>query len=310
MQSNLFLIGSGFTHSVFPAEAPLNFALMGKMREEYSHIWDILYERYGCDDVEIALTKLDLELTTNKLPSCRGELLELRHKAESNLAEFFYQFSAGKVIEDNIGWVDKFICSVFHPGDFVVCLNYDCLIEGLLDRQNLWSPIGGYGSIRNRVAEMDLYEESPIKVLKIHGSSSFIRKPVGGSNIEFSIGFVINDFLFPSSGKDKQFGFFRDQAYQAIIAPSFVKKPTAPLLSAMCDSMDAAASASNFIIIGCGLRPEDGFLMLLLRRFVQQALNREIRIVIVDPNGNEIKKKRRERGRILNINYSDIKVNN
>ena len=260
---------------------------MCKMREEDKNTWDKLYERYGCDDLEITLTKLDLELTNNK----SSELSDLRCKAETNLAKFFYQFSAGKVIEEKIEWIDKSICSVFRSGDSIVSINYDCLIEGLLDRHNLWSPNGGYGSIKNFITEMESFKNSPIKVLKIHGSSSFIRRPVLGSKINYSIGFVINEFLFPSSGKNRNLGFFRQQTSQAIIAPSFVKKPTDPLLSVMCDSIDAVSSAKNFIIIGCGLRSEDGFLMLLLRRFIRNALNRKINIFIVDPRGNEIKEK-------------------
>jgi hypothetical protein len=59
----------------------------------------------------------------------------------------------------------------------------------------------------------------------------------------------------------------------------------------MLDALKAASDSQNLIVIGCGLRPEDAFLTLLLTHFLRQPNWQDRKIIIVDPYANNIAQK-------------------
>lgn len=295
---NLFIIGSGFTKAVFP-NAPVNSELMDHLASAgQAPAASRLRDQYNTKDIEIALTRLDMDIADMKanpsgncvLPTMSlNELTELRKESELELANFFCftsELSERPTCKftptENLAatpWLKAFL-ECIRSGDILVSLNYDCVLEGLLDLQGKWTPNGGYGI---PLVE-DGHEVSKTTVLKIHGSASFGGKEVVGDPASSSVEVMVRPWFFPRSGANK---FLTQGAWCAIIAPSFVKTPARKLASIMLEALDAARCADNCVIIGCALRPEDSFLTLLHTSFYKH--NRNGKIIVVDPDASEIK---------------------
>jgi hypothetical protein len=128
-----------------------------------------------------------------------------------------------------------------------------------------------------------------IRILKIHGSESF-RLVRDQRTQELSIGVVVNDELFPVSGKNKHFRYM-NSAGPYVIAPSFVKKFMVELQFLLVEAIRCAESARNLIIIGCGLRPEDNHLSLVTSSFMKNKEWKEKRILIVSPHASRTREK-------------------
>jgi hypothetical protein len=171
---------------------------------------------------------------------------------------------------------------VFAPGDVVISLNYDCLLEGLLDCFNKWSPNGGYGIQPIYLGEKG-WPPSSIKVLKVHGSISFKSSPRGDSPERLSVNFDINGHFFPRSGKHSNLRYGSDEATTYVIAPSYVKVPTVEMFRLILLAIHESAKAKNLIIVGCSLRPEDGYLRLICTNFLESDSKGGHRLIIVDP---------------------------
>ena len=56
----------------------------------------------------------------------------------------------------------------------------------------------------------------------------------------------------------------------------------------MLDLLDIARNAKRLAIVGCGMRPEDSFLWLLLTRFLNVSREDHKTLVILGPSSNDI----------------------
>ena len=279
--NNLFLIGAGFTKAVFP-NAPLNKDLLpvlckGTPRTTLKKY----YREYKTDDIEILLTRLDLDILHPKAKQ-QTALQTVRKAIERQLAEYFQQFRFGKGKHCNKDWLNRFSKEVFQPNDAIVSINYDCFLEGLLDHYKMWSPINGYPSSIN----VGKYKDLPVNpegiiIYKIHGSENFRLHKT-------NISPVLCGELFESY-KNRSYSQIHP-AGPYIIAPSFVKIPHEDIERMMIEVLDVADKAKNFIIIGCSMRPEDTFLWLLLTTFLYRP-DKNGRIIIVDPQADSTKEK-------------------
>ena len=280
--NNLYLFGAGFTKAVFD-DAPFNDELLEKLISRYPQSPLVEYQcRYHARNIEVILTRLDLE--TVDLQSER--LKQDRQKINSEIAEYFQQFRWGRVANTQPceqDWLERFAMEVFKPKDAIISLNYDCFLEGLLDYHKMWSPINGYPSSINVGNYNGRLPENPegIIIYKIHGSENFRLHKTNVSP-------VLNGELFES---------YKNRSYSQIhptgpyiIAPSFVKIPHEDIERMMIEVLDVADKAKNFIIIGCGMRPEDTFLWLLLTTFLYRP-DKNGRIIIVDPYADSTKEK-------------------
>lgn len=266
MASKLFIIGSGFTNAATHRDAPLNKDVLRAIQPTAPSIWDDLTARYSTEDIEVALTKLDLDIIST--PE-NHELIDLRRKVEANLSTFFARYRYKEDLLHASPWLLDFIQGAFVKGDTAISLNYDCLLEGLLDRCKLWAPYDGYGrtlAVKSAPSKPNL---SPVTVLKIHGSENFHRDAVHGTQTGQAISFTMDDSIFPVSGRLHHFCLPGIVSKTAIIAPSFVKVFPSALLCLMEEALDIAQKAETLILIGCGLRPEDTFLYLLLWHFLK-----------------------------------------
>jgi hypothetical protein len=290
--NNLFLIGAGFTKAVFP-DAPLNKDLLPVLcKGAPCATLKRYYKEHKTNDIEILLTHLDLEI----LPPKRNRQTALqtdRKTIERKLAEYFVQFRFKEEIIANSIWL-KYFVNLFQPNDAIISLNYDCLLEGVLDYYEVWSPSRGYGfaDVKVDVPGTD-FEKLPnpknILIYKIHGSENFQTCGIKDVHIDPNhIGLVVNPEIYPKSGANTNLGVVKGRSY--IIAPSFVKTFYPQIERMMIGALQSAGKANNFIIIGCGLRPEDSFLWLLLMAFLNQR-TRCLKLVIVDPLAEEIKNK-------------------
>ena len=158
-----------------------------------------------------------------------------------------------------------------------------------MDCRGKWSPKGGYGSPFNQpLVRDDEFSKSQVTVLKIHGSASFAIAPYTNKPEASAVNFLFDEHFFPRSAKNTHFGYGAGTGRTFLIAPSFVKIPTVEMTYLMLDALSASATATNLVIIGSALRPEDGFLTVILTNFLRQPSWRTRRLFIVDPAANAI----------------------
>lgn len=288
---NVFIIGAGFTRAVFP-DAPLNPDLLKVLAGKFADsAAAILRDRYKTDDIEIALTKLDSDIAVSQ---GEEELLaedgrKLRRQIETDLGNYFRSFIVSEELFTRSPWLVKLVDGAFTSGDVVISLNYDCVLEGALDCRGKWSPKGGYGShIEQPLVRDDEFLKSPVTVLKIHGSASFVIAPYADKSEANAVNFVFDERFFPRSAKNKHFSYGAGTGRTYLIAPSYVKIPTVEMTYLMLDALSASAKATNLVIIGSALRSEDGFLTMILTNFLRQPSWLTRRVFIVDPAANAI----------------------
>jgi SIR2-like domain len=292
--SNLFIVGAGFTRAVFHS-APLNKELLcqivgSKDDSTLRRVW----AEYGSTetDIERLLTRFDLDLMTHS-SRLDGRFGETERDAISReIAEFVNRFRFKKDVE----WLHPFLDQTLEKKDVIISLNYDCFLEGFLDSHEAWSPNGGYGDIGNASDGLDdspLDNPRNIRILKIHGSESFRLVRFLNEPESMSVGAIINEQLFPRSGKNKHFKF-SGEVGPYVIAPSFMKQFMVDLQFLLVEAIRCAERARNLIIIGCGLRPEDNHLWLVVSSFMKSEELEKKRIFIVSPNASDTKKKIKE----------------
>ena len=282
----VFIIGAGFTRAIF-SDAPLNAELLPRLAKRPNASASCkLIRRYDISDIEIALTRLDADIALGG----HEHLRELRQEVEEEIVEYFDSnvFNATSERVDSLPWLCQFLDKIVLEGDVALSLNYDCFFEGALDYRGKWTPNGGYGPLKHTLINDRREPTSPIEVLKIHGSTSFrIAKDLGDNNIRV-VNLAINKKYFPRSGKYRHFGFGGDDAQTYLIAPSYVKRPTYEISRLMLRSGEAVAQADTLIVIGCGLRPEDMFLYVLLTAFTDGCSLTERKIIVLDPKAEDL----------------------
>jgi hypothetical protein len=296
---NLFLLGAGFTKSVFP-NAPLNKDLLPLLCEGIAcATLKRYYKEQKTNDIEILLTHLDLEILRPKRRE-QIALQQVRKAIEQQLAKYFGQFRFGLRKKDVLGteensWLEPFSKELFNEHDAIISLNYDCFLEGLLDHYEVWSP-NGYAAIDTFFSK-DLPENSKnILIYKIHGSENFVIAGAIDNTEKKGLSFEVNSSIYPQSGKNRSYSYGGRDACPYIIAPSFVKIPHEDIERMMNEVLTKAALAKNLIIIGCGLRPEDSYLWFLITNFMSQndpdrRSTEDKSIIIVDPKAKEIEER-------------------
>ena len=282
---NVFIVGAGFTKAIFP-NAPLNQDLLGALAlKSPASVSPALRDRYKTEDIEIALTRLDVDVALSQGENPRN----LRKRVESELAAYFSSFCATEELMAQTHWLTSFIDKAFSPGDVAISLNYDCVLEGALDCRGKWSQNEGYGSSLDNTFMCDVRpSKSPVTVLKIHGSANFIIAPYADKPTASAVNFIFDEYFFPRSAKYTHIGYGAGTGRSYLIAPSYVKIPTVEITYLMLDALAATTKANNLIIIGSALRPEDGFLTVLITNFIRQPSWSARKLIVVDPKAETI----------------------
>jgi hypothetical protein len=282
---NIFLLGAGFTKAAFP-QAPLNRDLLEAISKDNGQTLSKYKNKYETNDIEKLLTQLDLEATE------RDEIKGDRSAINAEIASYFSRFRFSEINADIPSWLETFALTILDQNDAIVCLNYDCFLEGALDSLGVWSPNGGYARINNPLTDSFPKNPKNIQIYKIHGSENFVESSVIGKNPkQTTIGFLSNPNIYPKSSVHSHFGGGAKDPQAYIIAPSFVKIPHVDIAAMMLDLLNVAEAAINLVVIGCGMRPEDNFLWLVLTRFLNKILEPRHRLIILSPSSEVIWKR-------------------
>lgn len=279
---NIYLLGAGFTKAAYP-KAPLNNDLLGAIITNGGEKLLEYQERYKSDDIERLLTQIDLDSLADE------QIKKDRALINAEISAFFSGLRF-PVLDGNIPpWLETFSKEVLNQNDSIISLNYDCILEGVLDKLEVWTPNDGYARINNPL--LDSIEKNPknIKIYKIHGSENFVESRVIGNNPDQTgIGFIIDESIYPRSGMNSHLGGGIIDPRSYIIAPNFVKTPHVDIVAMMLDLLDVVRKARRLAIIGCGMRPEDSFLWLLLTRFLNIFQDNRKKLIILGPSSAEI----------------------
>ena len=277
ISNTLYILGAGFTRAA-NGKAPLNRELLEAMMAVNPDPLNKYRDKYQSTDIERILTLIYLDADTNS--HSRDDLKLI----DNQIANYFTRFRFDP--QTAPAWVSRFSKNVLQPNDSILCLNYDCYLEGALDHFKVWSPNGGY-PINHPLADDIMGNPRNIKIYKIHGSEHFRESRVIGST-GTDISFLINESNFPESGRNKHFGCGLDSK-PYVVAPSFVKDFHVGIAWMMLRLLEIAKEARNLVIIGCGMRREDSFLWLVLTRFLfGNPKDTKKKLIIVDPSSVDI----------------------
>lgn len=286
MSDNFYIFGAGFTKAVFDY-APLNNQLLDSLLDvNPSSPLKSLADKYDTKDIELLLTKLDIDIQQGLHES------ELRNCINKEIAEYFQQFRFKPDILKDKNWLEEFACNIFQENDVILNLNYECFLEGLLDYFEIWNPNKGYGAIENMLVGQENINQKNIQILKIHGSEYFTMQNYFDKPKSVALSYEFNKHIFPRSGANSFLGprsitrttSTIDSARPYIIAPSYVKIPTVEISYLMLDAIEAIHKSKNVFIVGCGLRPEDNYLWILLTHFLRHPDWEKRKIIIISPD--------------------------
>ena len=280
-------------------EAPLNDGLLGKIISSNPNTPLKEYQdRYnGIKDIEILLTRLDLEIAQNS--SEKEQLQKDRKIVNGDIAKYFEQFRFKEERLSTNKWLEILATQLFENNDAIITTNYDCFLEGLLDHYKVWHPTEGYVNVYDPRKKSSLPEtgQNPkgIKFYKIHGSENFRECKVfdteKGPKEQTILGFIVHKSIYPVSGENTYVGWAEKYCKEYIIAPSFVKIPHFQIADMVNKAVDVTRTAQSMVIIGSGLRNEDVFLRLILTSFINYTRQNRKRLIIVDPDACAILEK-------------------
>ena len=274
---NVFIVGAGFTKATSP-NAPLNRDLLEALADKSSaSASPTLRKRYETGDIEIALTRLGLDIALSQSEDPR----KLRQRIESELADYFSSFCASEDLMAQSQWLTYLIDSAFLPGDVANQLELRLRSGRSIGLPSQMVSKWGYGFLNNPLVCNDI-PSSPVTVLKIHGSANFAIAPYGDKPTASAVNFVFDECFFPRSAQNTHFGYGAGTGRSYLIAPSYVKIPTVEVSYLMLDALTASTKAKNLVIIGSSLRPEDGFLTVLVTNFLRQPSWHDRKIRFVD----------------------------
>lgn len=288
----LFIVGAGFTRAIIET-APLNRDLLAAVVKQHAPTLRRYAEQYKERDIEKLLTLIDLNCASaaGNADKEQEAALEDRYRINAEIANYFSSYRIARLQSDLPEAALTFATSVLRLRDSIVSLNYDCLLDGLLDQAGVWTPNGGYGRITN-VLGNDPVPPNPlgITIFKIHGSENFVESRVWRKDElrQTVLGFSIEESIYPKSAKHVYIGGGMYEPQQYIIAPSFVKMPHVDIAALMIDLEEHVTKCRHLVVIGCSLRREDSFLWLLLTRFLNRQSSRPLSLTIVDPHPQPI----------------------
>ncbi len=292
---NIYLLGAGFTKVACP-KAPLNNDLLGAIITNGGEKLLEYQGKYESDDIERLLTQIDLD-------SLADEQIKKDRTSINDEISAFFSGLRFPVLDGNIpSWLKRFSKEVLNQNDSIISLNYDCILEGVLDKLEVWTPNDGYTSwIRGFPTDSIPSNPNNIIIYKIHGSENFVESEIVENPDQTGIGFKIDKSIYPRSGANSSLGGGIIEPRPYIIAPSFVKIPHVHIAAMMLDLLDVVRKAKRLAIIGCGMRAEDSFLWLLLTRFLEMCQENRKKLIILGPSSKEIWK------RISNYWVGDIR---
>ena len=137
---NIYLLGAGFTKAAYP-KTPLNNELLDAIIDTGGTKISAYQKKYKAKDIERLLTQIDLDGFHDE------KIRKDRQAIESEISAFFSNFRF-EVLNGQIpSWLDTFSRKILRQNDSIINLNYDCMLEGVLDYLGVWTPRDGYARI-------------------------------------------------------------------------------------------------------------------------------------------------------------------
>lgn len=193
------------------------------------------------------------------------------------------------------------LLGALNGGDVIVTLNWDTTAERTLAELGQWNPTTGYGFPKRLAVgplgsrdnpDFDVKRDarlldSPVPVLKLHGSFGWYRGPKG---LYFDHAYFLDPFRFEQGGNSIE---FTDPAHRdlgppedaVLLYPSFLKQVDEPEMLRVWDEADRALrEAASVRVIGYSLPASDGAVRALLNPLRSRAERGEVEVRVSDPN--------------------------
>ena len=297
--SHVYLLGAGFSNAISNKKYPLMKCLSKETLKKFHEL-----KKHGEDskDIEVILSLIDLKLMAadnnkkevNNTRSLRERVTKFIHNRFKTLQPNEYDSSLGM----------KFV-KCLEKDDSILTINYDCLLEELMLRANVWSPNGGWSKYI-QYEDLREYEENckkkNIEIIKLHGSVNFWVDNLPTIGLPEPKGTIVphvkKSFLPSCKGKENPANTNTQGQY--IIDPTFIKSYHRDLLWLWKLATKKMWEADIITIIGCGLRPEDTMLTSLISASIKDSIltsqrnrkkstiKKEPTIEIVDPKPNDV----------------------
>ena len=182
-------------------------------------------------------------------------------------------------------------------GDAVITLNWDTVAERTLAEAGRWNPTDGYGfprelqvegPLRKRTAlPSELAGESPVRVLKLHGSFGWRRTDSG---VYLDSNMLLAEFGFHLRGTpvdlvDAAAPEFYTRDPLLMAHPSFLKRLDHPTMDAIWrQASEALAKAKIVKVWGYSLPEGDGAVRALLQGLSARVRRGEVKVTVHDPS--------------------------
>jgi hypothetical protein len=172
-----FIFGAGASvHAGYPLATQLRLDMERWAKTNYSEDHRFreavrsMHDAFGPEPFESVLTLLNeriellstIETRTDQETIEKFHSFQLRDTVKEMLCEFF-----DSLREQPADLYSIFANDILEPEDSVITLNYDLLLERKAKRAGKWSVGTGYGF------EIPGFEDSPCKILKLHGSTNW-----------------------------------------------------------------------------------------------------------------------------------------
>ncbi len=181
MKSYIFGAGASF-HAGYPLASKLGTELAKWIRvsksinHDYQKMIGQAEQCYGSlDNFEELLTDMDARLLASpasRMVQGKTLLIDLRSGLERAICDFFDEIRQNKAEA-----YQNFAKVRVQPGDSIISFNYDVSVERELRKHEKWEIGNGYG--------FDICPEltpsSPVRLLKLHGSTNWLVSLFGGS---------------------------------------------------------------------------------------------------------------------------------
>jgi hypothetical protein len=241
-------------------------------------------------NIELLLTQIDLAIFENR-PTFFGNKYEIRYleKIRSSFSEVLastlrhhhFDFNRAELYQGVNQSLSRFIVKKLKPGDSIITFNWDCLVEGALWNNNMWTFLDGWGiekeisQFKTQFYPYDKPKVSNILVYKLHGSFNWSY-----DDIHEKIYFRYLDSIHQDLGS-----LHEDSAYSqkiiALIEPSYIKQFYKPLKLIWLKAFEAICNAQE-IYIGYSLPPADFYAQLFFS--IALAKNKECQeVIFVNP---------------------------
>ena len=204
-------------------------------------------------------------------------------------------------------------------GDVIITLNWDTIAKRTLAEADKWNPTNGYGFERSLLLEDPSGQtsplppafpsNSPVKILKLHGSFGWRRTDHGvylDSTMllhEFGFYFAGNPIRLRDSDEPERY----EPDPPLIAYPSFLKRLDHPTVDSIWrDASEALARAESLEVWGYSLPASDGAIRALLQTVSVRARRKELDVVVYDPSQCVLKRWKRLLGDGIQVRQESV----